>query len=98
MRQVIAFDFDGTITQSDNYESDTPPVPNRAMIEKIRQEHADYNFIVIFTARPSADRSWIEQKLREWDIPYDALRTDKLRYDVFYEDRAISPSDPRWPK
>jgi hypothetical protein len=97
-RKVIAFDFDGTITQGDNYETDAPPAPNEAMIRKIREEHGAYNFIVIFTARPAADRNFIERVLQEWEVPYDVLKTDKLRYDVFYDDRTISPKDSRWPK
>ena len=97
-RKVIAFDFDGTITESDDYDSDSPPAPNHAMIQKVRDEHNAYNFIVIFTARPAVDRPWLVRKLQEWEVPYDVLKTDKLRYDVFYDDRTISPKDPRWPK
>ena len=68
------------------------------MIARVKEHHDNYDFIVIFTARPEADRSFVERMLREWNVPYDSIRMGKLRYDVFYEDRAISPEDARWPK
>jgi len=97
-RQVVAVDFDGTITLNDTHGADSPLAFNGAMIERMKEHHANYDFIVIFTARPEADRPFVERKLKEWGVPYDALKMEKLRYDLFYEDRAVSPGDPKWPR
>lgn len=99
-RTVVAFDFDGTITALDGSITGecSPPTPNMAMIARMKEHHAEYDFIVVFSARPECDREYIAEKLKEWGAPYDAMVLNKLRYDLFYEDRAVSPLDPRWAK
>lgn len=100
MRRVIAVDFDGTITLTDgslHTAEDYKPTPNYAMIDRISRHHEDYDFIVIFTARPEVERYEVMQLLLEWGVKYDAIVMGKLRYDLLYDDRAISPLDNRWP-
>jgi FMN phosphatase YigB (HAD superfamily) len=100
-KKVVAFDFDGTLALHDNedYQGDDEGIrPNHAMIEQVRMHHNQYDFILIYTARPSGDRAFIESTLSKWNIPYDAVITDKPRYDVIYDDIAIGKHCPSWPK
>ena len=45
------------------------------------------NFIVIYTARSSSIRKQTEQELLEKGIKYHALVMDKLRADVYIDDK-----------
>tara|TARA_B100001057_G_scaffold150987_1_gene150915 strand:+ start:196 stop:513 length:318 start_codon:yes stop_codon:yes gene_type:complete len=100
-KKVVAFDFDGTLAlhDTDDYQGDdTGLKPNCPMINKVIQHHDGYDFILIYTARPEKDRLFLRRKLEEWNVPYDAIITDKPRYDVIYDDIAIGKHCPEWPK
>ena len=70
---VIAIDYDGTA--SDN-------------VRKINELFEDSNnFIVIYTARSNSIRFELEKELMDKGIKYHALVMEKLRADVYIDDK-----------
>ncbi len=80
--RVIAIDFDGTAF-------DFPEKVNKLF------DNQD-NLIIIYTARPEYLRAETEKQLREKGIHYHALKMDKLRADVYIDDK--NAGGLRWPK
>lgn len=71
--KVIAIDLDGTAF---------------ANPDMVRQLYEDKNNVLIMhTARSSVIRAETEQMLLELQIPYHALVMDKLRADVYIDDK-----------
>lgn len=71
--RVIAIDFDGTI---------------KSFVSKVNEFYEDKeNFIVVYTARSSAIRQETEEELRLLGVRYHALVMDKIRADVYIDDR-----------
>jgi len=70
---VIAIDFDKTATE---------------FPEKVNNlyEHPE-NFIVIYTSRSSEIRKETEKELRDLGIHYHALVMDKIRADIYIDDK-----------
>ena len=79
---VIAVDFDGTA-------SINPEAVNRLYNER-------YNTVIIHTARPSSIREQTIQELKDLGINYHALVMDKLKADVYVDDRNVGGLI--WPK
>jgi hypothetical protein len=96
-KRIIAFDFDGTLTKAGSYETGKIE-PNFPVIKRLREYYSEYLFIVIFTARPQDDFGIVSMFLKEWNIPYDSIVFNKIRYDVLYDDKAIGPKDEEWPR
>lgn len=71
--KVIAIDFDGTASKH--------PEKVNALFEDPE------NFIVIYTARSSNIRKETEEELRALHIKYHALVMEKLRADVYIDDK-----------
>ena len=71
--KVIAIDFDKTA-------SEYPEAVNSLY------ENPE-NFIVIYTARSSSIRKETEELLKQKNIKYHALVMDKLRADIYIDDR-----------
>lgn len=89
-RKVIAFDFHGTLVDElDGGEV----VPRYEMIDKLKGYYMNYDFVVIYTAAPGADRAEVEGHLASLGIPYDVLMMEKPRFDKMYDDRYVGPSD-----
>jgi uncharacterized HAD superfamily protein len=79
---VIAIDFDRTA-------SDYPEQVNKLFDDQM-------NFIIIHTARPGYLREITEQQLKEKDIKYHVLVMDKIRADLYIDDR--NEGGLKWPK
>lgn len=94
--RVVAFDFDGTLAFTPS--RDAKPEPNHAMIAKLMEHYDQYDFIVIYTARPETDRYLVQSCLESWRVPFDAIVLNKLRYAILYDDRAIGPTSDEWAK
>lgn len=73
--KVIAVDFDGTA-------SNFPDKVNSLY------ENKD-NFIVIYTARSSTIRYETEKELLKLGIKYHALVMDKIRADIYIDDKNL---------
>lgn len=79
--KVIAIDFDGTASNN---------------ADKVNKLYDDQNnFIVIYTARPEYLRSKTVQALGGLGIRYHALVMDKLRADVYIDDK--NEGGLQWP-
>jgi 7-cyano-7-deazaguanine synthase in queuosine biosynthesis len=88
--KVIAMDLDGVLTAEINgfdYINRTPRVDKIIENNKLFDEG---NVIVIYTSRLHSDREVTEQWLNANGVKYSTLITDKLPYDVIYDDRAIT--------
>ena len=73
--QVIAIDFDNTASLNP---------------EKVNELYeCSNNFIVIYTARSSSIRLKTEIELNQLNIKYHALVMDKLRADVYIDDKNV---------
>ena len=89
-RKVIAFDFHDTLV---NELEGGGVSPRHEMIEKLKGYYRNYDFVVIYTAAPEADREEVAGQLASLGIPYDALMMEKPRFDKMYDDRYVGPSD-----
>lgn len=93
MRYV--FDLDGTIcTQERDYAS---AAPRPAMVERVRELHAEGHEITICTARGSGTgidwRVETERQLDAWGVSYDTLVFGKPPADFYVDDRAVNARD-----
>lgn len=71
--RVLAIDFDGT---------------SNCFVKKVNKLYEDKtNFIVIYTARSSVIRQQTEKELFVLGVRYHALVMDKMRADVYIDDR-----------
>lgn len=108
--QRLIFDLDGTLTHEEEGSAYLDRKPNLAMIERLREYHAQGFTIIIATARNM--RSYensigiINAKtlpiviawLTKHDVPYDEIHVGKpwCGFDGFYvDDKAIRPSEFR---
>lgn len=80
--KVIAVDYDGTASLY--------PEKVNALYEQ------EFNFIVIHTARSSSIRKETEKELNQLGIKYHALVMDKIRADVYIDDK--NQGGLQWPK
>jgi hypothetical protein len=80
--KVIAIDLDGTALNYPDKVNELFENPN--------------NFIVIYTARSKSVRGMTEQELSHVGIKYHALVMEKLRADVYVDDR--NQGGLRWPE
>lgn len=71
--KVIAIDFDETASLFPEKVNHLYENPN--------------NFIVIYTARSSSIRGRTEKELQELKIKYHALVMDKIRADIYIDDK-----------
>jgi hypothetical protein len=79
--RVIAIDMDGTALSH-------PGIVNGLYENK-------ENFIVIYTARSSSIREETEKELHDAGIKYHALVMDKLRADIYIDDK--NAGGLKWP-
>ena len=89
-REVIAFDFHGTLVDK---LDDGSVLPRRGMINKLKSYYSKYSFIVIYTASEESERKKVEGQLASLGIPYDVLVMEKPRFDKMYDDRYFGPKD-----
>ncbi len=79
--RVIAIDFDNTATEDPR------------MVNELYED--PLNFIVIYTSRSSAIRQQTEIELQKLGIKYHALVMDKLRADLYIDDKNMGGL--KWP-
>lgn len=79
--KVIAIDFDKTIFLTGG------KIDCDAKLRVQQLMNIPHNFIVIYTARRKDQRDFIENVLEEHEIPYHALVMEKMRADVYIDDK-----------
>lgn len=81
MRKIYAIDFDGILMDFDGS-------PIQKNIDKVIKlfDNRD-NFIIIYTARSRYIRDETEKLLNKFDIPYHVLVMEKIRADVYIDDK-----------
>lgn len=85
-RKIIAIDFDGTL-------SDESGKPISKIITYTNGAFDSGHFIVIYTARIEADRTYVSCWLKENGVKYDLIELGKLRYDILVDDRTVHPDN-----
>lgn len=87
--KILAIDMDGTATMN----------PSRVnALHNLYDPDAKENvyFVVIHTARPSCIRKETENELAELGINYSALVMDKLKADIYVDDK--NQGGLKWPE
>jgi hydroxymethylpyrimidine pyrophosphatase-like HAD family hydrolase len=88
--KVIAIDFDNTIYYKNGKINTCVQKNIKALMDEPN------NYIVIYTARQKNQRIFVEGKLDELDIPYHALVMEKMRADIYIDDKNVGGL--KWPK
>ena len=90
---IIAVDIDGVLTfetkewGEEAYRSRTPRPKN---IKRVKRLHDQGHKIILFTARHEEDKDVTLEWLSEHKVVYDEIIFNKLHYDFFVDDRALS--------
>ena len=83
--KVIGIDFDKTLY----------PINDIIVQEMQDLMEIPNHFIVIYTARRKSQRKFIEEILDDACIPYHAIVLEKMRADVYIDDRNLGGL--KWP-
>jgi len=86
--KVIAIDFDKTIYFGFGTDRNGIVDP-QSVIEITKLMNDRTNFIVIHTARRKDQRGFVESVLNQEGIPYHAIVMEKLRADVYIDDKNV---------
>jgi hypothetical protein len=93
MKQIIAVDLDNTIchnpTNTYAHLDLLDLKPNEKMIMSMYKWMEKGHQVVIHTARKEADRAVTVEWLLRNRVPYHAIVMDKLRADLYIDDRAV---------
>ena len=96
--KIIAVDFDDTLAatgaDANNVRAsilDAEPIEN--VVRYTNAQFNDGNFIIIYTARPWADREQIEAWLILHGVMFDVIKCGKLRCTVLVDDRTKRPEE-----
>ena len=91
--KVSAFDIDGTLTyetEGFNPVAYATRTPKKSMVNLLKTHYEEGREIVLFTSRKPLDVEVTCEWLIEHQIPFHSIVFNKLQYDVFYDDKAIS--------
>ncbi|MBD3213927.1 MAG: hypothetical protein GF311_15055, partial [Candidatus Lokiarchaeota archaeon] len=88
---VIAVDLDGVITpiSSCHHSEYVNLRPNTEVVENLRQLKKQGAKIIIHTSRLNEDKAITETWLTTHQIPYDDIIFEKLRADIYLDDRNV---------
>ncbi|HPM11006.1 MAG TPA: hypothetical protein PK941_11235 [Paludibacter sp.] len=89
----IAVDLDGILTiETSGFGDDVyaKRSPNLKNIKAINQLYKQGHIITIFTARYSLDRAVTISWLKKYNIKYNNIIFDKLKYDAIIDDKAFN--------
>lgn len=87
---IIAVDIDGTIAQENkkNWQEYLKVKPIQGNIEFVNQLFDEGYYIVIHTSRPESSRLETEYWLNKNGVKFNVLVMNKLKADVYLDDRA----------
>lgn len=90
--KVSAFDIDGTLTyetEGFNPVAYATRTPKQSTVNLLKVHYEEGREIVLFTSRKPLDVE-VTCRFIEHQIPFHSIVFNKLQYDVFYDDKAIS--------
>lgn len=89
-RNIIAIDFDETLTSGGRWWKQEEILPNNKMIEWVNKEYRKGSVIIIHSARPweiaRATAAW----LIKHNVRYHGLFLNKLGADLYVDDKALN--------
>ena len=93
---IVRIDIDGTICNN-TYGEYEEASPNHAMISRINKIYESGHTVVYWTDRGSTTNiDWTEltiKQLKDWNCKYHKLKLNKPEYDMYIDNKAISPKD-----
>ncbi|MFH7835139.1 MAG: HAD hydrolase family protein [Candidatus Aenigmatarchaeota archaeon] len=81
--KVYAIDLDGTLISKNN----KPILKNIKKVNKLFEDRN--NLIIIYTARSESIRKQTKNLLNKLNIKYHILQMEKLRADIYIDDKVI---------
>ncbi len=89
MKIIIAVDMDGVLCVNGGYSdleffNRKPIIKN---IKKINKLYSSRHYIVIFTSRKLISKAITEYWLQKFGVKYDVLVMDKLRFDIYIDEK-----------
>lgn len=88
-KKVYVFDIDGTITNETDGWDYVNRTPKNHVIELIQKLYKTA-YIILWTSRLSIDEKVTRAWLRKHNVPYHELKFDKMFFDLYICDKAIS--------
>lgn len=86
---IVAIDMDGVLCENGGYTDEQfmnrKPLLNN--IKKINKLHDSKHYIIIYTARRSSVRVITEHWLQKYNVDYDIVVMDKLRFDMYIDEK-----------
>ena len=89
-KKIISVDIDGTLTIDNGkfWKGGIDNVkPNKKIINWVRNQYWAGNIIIIYTARKELHRPETQAWLDKYVVWYHALVMNKLRADIYLDDR-----------
>jgi len=86
---IIAIDIDGILTneiEGHDYKNRTPNLLN---IKKINKYFGEGHKIILFTSRYSIDKKITIEWLQKFNVLYNKIIFNKIKYDLFIDDKAL---------
>lgn len=72
--------------------------PNMDVVEWVRERYAEYNHIVIHTARQHKYYQVTLEWLNKHNIPFTSIAMGKMPCDIMLDDKTINPLNGDWKK
>lgn len=92
--ELVAVDFDGTLTQGRaRYWAGEVEEPREEIADWVREQYYAGAHVVIWTARPWSQANVIAARLTEWGVPYHGIRCNKGGADGYVDDKAARPEE-----
>ena len=89
MKKIAAVDMDGVLCENGGY-TEEDFYNRKPLIENIKKINKLYNtnhYIIIFTARRLEVKAITEYWLQKYEVKYDVLVMDKLRFDFYVDEK-----------
>lgn len=91
--QIIAVDIDGTLFERFDFLTGESFEPNYDIIHYVNRLYDSGGYIIIYTSRLERDRLATEYSLKKHGLKYHALVMEKLKADLYIDDKALNVED-----
>lgn len=92
-KKTICVDFDHTISITNDEYDIGDEQPNERVIEWMWERYFEGHTLIVWTARPWRDASYIVSKLIAWEVPWHGLRCSKGGADLYVDDKALNTAE-----